>query len=68
MTGLPSSKGLLNTSTEPDDWPKLFRRNSEVVAVFVGELDVPFAEAISEMKDVGYIAFAKPKDHGKQRL
>ena len=36
--------------------------------VSVGELDVPFAEAISDMKDVGYIAFAKPKDHGKQRL
>ena len=47
---------------------KLFRRNNEGVAVFVGELDVPLSEAISDLKDVGYITFAKPKDNAKQRL
>ena len=51
-----------------DDLPKLFRQNNEGVAVFVGELDVPLTEAISDLKDVGYITFAKPKDNTKQRL
>ena len=34
----------------------------------MGELDVPLTEAISDLKDVGYITFAKPKDNTKQRL
>ena len=32
--------------------------NNEGVAVFVGELDVPLTEAISDLKDVNYITFA----------
>ena len=32
----------------------------------MGELDVPLTEAISDLKDVGYIA--KPKDNTKQGL
>ena len=38
------------------------------MAVFVGELDGCLTEAISELKDIGYIDFAKPTDHTTPQL